>query len=344
MLICTNCTLPETFSGIHFDENGVCNYCVHFNEKQLSQNDIKKRYKQKFLDIINKQISESSNRIARSYDVIIAYSGGKDSTYTLKILKEIFDLRIIAITFNHGFISQQALKNIEKMTGSLSVDHIMITPAPKVIYHAFKESLNSNSYPMKALERASSLCNTCMNLAKSLLLKHAIEMDIPFIAYGWSPGQAPIQSSVMMLNPSMIRQTQSAMIKILSTIMNDDLNAFILHDRHYNMLENDSAKKALYNIHPLAFMDYNEQAILDEILKIGWEPPKDTDSNSTNCLLNSYANVVHQEQFGFHPYAFEVAYLVRAGHMRRDEGMAKLSAPPDKHIINIVKDKLNKGI
>ena len=55
-----------------------------------------------------------------------------------------------------------------------------------------------------------SICNSCMNLVKSFLLKTAIEMRVLIVAYGWSPGQAPVQSSVFKTNASMIRQMQKA--------------------------------------------------------------------------------------------------------------------------------------
>jgi hypothetical protein len=76
---------------------------------------------------------------------------------------------------------------------------------------------------------------------------------------------------------------------------------------------------------PLAFHDYDEQRIISEIEPLGWHPPDDTDGNSTNCLLNSYANRIHLRRYGFHPYAFEIAALVRKGHMDRSEGLSKLS-------------------
>jgi hypothetical protein len=168
-------------------------------------------------------------------------------------------------------------------------------------------------------------------------------MGIPFIAYGWSPGQAPIQSSVMKLNLSMIRQTQSVVINTLKKVIGEELSPFVLQERHYKILDFDkeNAKEVfLYNIHPLAFLEYKEGKIIKEIEKLGWEPPRDTDANSTNCLLNSYANQIHQEQHGFHPYAFEIANLVREGYIRREIGLEKLSMLPDERTINYVKKKL----
>lgn len=336
MNICSKCVLPESFPGIRFNQEGVCQYCS--SAKPLREmHDLQEKYRNKFCKLIGEFKSQGP------YDIVMAYSGGKDSSYTLKILKNDFGLRVLAITFDNGFVSEQALKNIKKVTGTLNVDHLMISPGFALLSNVFNKSITSKLYPLKALERASSICNTCMNLVKSYVLKTAIENGISFIAYGWSPGQAPIQSSVMALNQSMIQQMQKMITNTLQEIMGDDLSPFILSDRHYALIKmklSDSTNGLFYNIHPLAFLKYDETHIVESIKRIGWEEPMDTDANSTNCLLNSFANVVHQEVHGFHPYAFEIAGLVRNGHMSREDGLKKLSIPADKNTIAYVKQKL----
>ncbi len=344
-LICANCVIPENFPGIKFNDEGVCNHCLSFEKKRNKVDENRERYRQKLLNLIDllSQSEEPSQLNKRPYDAIMAYSGGKDSTYTLKILKKEFGLRILAVTFNNGFISPKALENIKRVTEELDVDRLLITPAVNTLKKAFRLSARSDLYPLKAMERASSICNTCMNLTKSLVIKYAIEMGIPLIAYGWSPGQAPIQSSIMKLNPSMIRQTQEIIIKILREFLGDDLTSYVLQEKHFKMIERESEKTKkgiFYNIHPLAFFEYNEEKIIMEIKKLGWEHPEDTDTNSTNCLLNAYSNLVHQEQFGYNPYTFEVASLVRGGFMDREDGISKLNSAPDENVINYVKKKL----
>ena len=94
---CINCVLPETFPGIKFDEDGVCNFCRNFRgAKNLEER--KLRYRQRF----EKLIKEHKGRVA--YDAIMSYSGGKDSTYVLSILKERYRLNVFAVTFDNGFI------------------------------------------------------------------------------------------------------------------------------------------------------------------------------------------------------------------------------------------------
>jgi hypothetical protein len=71
-----------------------------------------------------------------------------------------------------------------------------------------------------------------------------------------------------------------------------------------------------------------------------WNLPTDTDANSTNCLLNAYANLVHKERLGFHPYALEISCLVMEGCISREDALAKLSIPPYEKVISYIKNKL----
>ena len=340
--ICSLCVLPETFPGIRFNAEGVCNFCQDYQVKKARIDQEKERYHQKFLNLLN-QLNQPNRPHNRSYDVLMAFSGGKDSSYTLRVLKKEYGLKILALTFNNGFLSSFALKNAQSVCESLQIDHLIVSPNAETLYQAFRESISREMYPLKALERASSVCNTCMNLVKSYLLKTAIEMGIPLIAYGWSPGQAPVQSSVMKWNLPMIRQTQVVLTNTIQKVMGEYLNGFKLSDRHFEIIKmesDDSKGPFLYNVHPLAFLDYDEDRIIKSVKELGWQSPVDTDSNSTNCRLNAFGINTHQKQFGFHPYAFEIAGLVRGGYMTREEGLEKLSTPPDEKIIQEVKNKL----
>jgi len=53
------------------------------------------------------------------------------------------------------------------------------------------------------------------------------------------------------------------------------------------------------------------------------EKPSDTDANSSNCTVNAFANQIHKDRYGFHPYVWEIANMVRSGAMTRDEGMVQ---------------------
>jgi hypothetical protein len=64
--------------------------------------------------------------------------------------------------------------------------------------------------------------------------------------------------------------------------------------------------------------------------------------NSTNCLLNSYANSIHIRDYGYNPYSLEIANLVREGFLSREEGLEKLAESGEETVINYVKNELDK--
>jgi hypothetical protein len=339
--LCTRCVLPDTFPGIRFNGDGVCNYCEGFLRGAGGHEQTKERYRQKFLDILGRYRDRAASGQAAPFDAVVAYSGGKDSTYTLGLLVRTYRLKVLSFTFDNGFLSERALKNIRTVTDTLGVSHVMYRPDQRSLHRAFSASIRTNPYPLKTLERASALCNTCMYLAKSCVLKAAVEGGIPFVAYGWSPGQAPLASSVLRLNPAMIRKMQGAVADVLGPVMEEALGPYLLGGRHLDLLEQEAKRGAfLYMVNPLAFHDYGESRVLDEAGSLGWEAPDDTDANSTNCLINGYANLAHLASHGFHPYAFEIAGLVRNGHMTRDEGLKKLDTPVDAGIVAAVKKRL----
>ena len=348
MILCTKCILPETFPSVKFDADGVCNYCKSY-KGQERQEDLKLQYRQKFESLLKNTVPCSLPPISTSptpapcplnpepshYNVLIAYSGGKDSSYTLDIFKNRYKINILAITFDNGFLSPFAIDNIKTVCDTLGIDHITFKPRFDILKKIFLASINDNFYSKKSLERASTICSSCMGIVKSLTLKLAIEKNIPFIGYGWSPGQAPVQSSVMKINAEFIRSSQKSFYDPLYKIAGDYIKPYFLNESDFEKLEN-----GIYNIHPLAFLEYSEDTIYQRINELGWTQPRDTDSNSSNCLLNSFANQTHINKYGFHPYAFEIAGLVRSGVMSREEGIKKIEAPQSENIISQVKSKL----
>ena len=326
--VCENCVLPGTFPGIRFNDKGICNFCLD-SKSQESREKKKAQYREKFEALVKKHKGKSS------YDVLMCYSGGKDSTWTLSILKEEYDLRVLAMTLDNGFISNQASRNIRNVVENLGIDHVLFKPRFDMLTKVFRECAQNDIYPPKTLERASTICTSCMAIVKFSALRLVLEKSIPFIAFGWSPGQAPVASSVMKNNPSMVKMTQKALFEPLHQIAGEDIRPYFLEEKHFG-----EHYHFPYNVHPLAFLDYSEEYIYQNISSLGWEAPKDVDANSTNCLLNSFANVVHTERFGFHPYAFELANLVREGYLNRSDGLEKLNQMENPQAVALAKEKL----
>ncbi len=328
MKICSRCVLPESFPGIKFDENGVCNFCNSFKgETNLEQQ--KTKYKQKFEELL-----ESKKGIG-SYDVLMAYSGGKDSTYTMYALKETYNLKILALTLDNAFISKEAVENMRKVVEKLNIDMITYKPRFEVLRKVFIAGSKDAFFSKKTLDRASTICTSCIGFVKTIVLKTALDNRIPFIAFGWSPGQAPVNSSIFKNNPRMIRMMQDAIRKPLEAAAEEDISQYFLEERHYELADYFPT-----NISPLAFLEYSEEKMEEKIQELGWSRPKDTDSNSSNCLLNSLGIRVHKEKYQFHPYIQEVANMVREGVMSREDAIAKMAVAENDQTVQMIKDKL----
>ncbi len=328
MKFCSRCVLPESFPGIQFDEKGVCNYC---NNASLPDEDRKSEYTKKFEDLLD------SVRGKQEYDVIMAYSGGKDSTYTLHVLATRYKMKILALTFDNGFISPRAMENIAHMSDVCGATSMVVRPSFETMKKVFAVAAKEDFYSPKTLDRASSICTTCIGHVKSLVLKTALQMDIPLAAYGWSPGQAPITSAIMQTSPRMQAMTNKTVRDLLFRRFPDELKPFFMSDED---LKKYPAERWPINIHPLAFMKYNENDIVRLIQSLGWVMPKDTDPNSSNCTLNALANHIHREKFGFHPYAWEIAGIVRSGSMDRHEGIEKTNQPEDARMVQYGAEKI----
>ena len=328
---CIRCVLPDTFPRISINKDGVCNFCKSYKDPK-NLNETKKRYLQRFNKLLDKRPRNNT------YDCLIAYSGGKDSTYTLFTLKVKYNLSVFALTFDNGFISPGATKNIQNVVDALGIDHITYKPRFDLLKKIFNKAADSEMYSKKTLERASTICTSCMGLVKFVSLRLAIESGIPFIAYGWSPGQVPIEASIFKNNPSMIRSMQKAYLDPMKKLVGPGIENYFLNEDHFSMKD-----RFPYNVSPLAFLDYNEKEILKQIVSIGWNKPQDTDPNSTNCLLNAFANTIHKKRLKFHPYVFELAKLVREGYMDRNEALKRLDTEENPEIVKQVRTKLELG-
>ena len=110
---CTRCILPETYPFVDFDEHGVCHYCRTWKK-------IQPKGEQALLDAVEPYRSKDG-----SPDVIVAYSGGRDSSYGLHYVKKVLGMNPIAYTYDWGLVTDLARRNCSRVCGKLGVEHII---------------------------------------------------------------------------------------------------------------------------------------------------------------------------------------------------------------------------
>jgi len=111
---CTNCILPETFPFITYNEGGICNYCINYNSSPISKS---------LDDLLN---LVEPYRKPKGLDVLLPISGGRDSIYTLHLMKEKLKMNPITYTYDWGMVTDLARRNIARICGQLGVENIII--------------------------------------------------------------------------------------------------------------------------------------------------------------------------------------------------------------------------
>jgi len=112
---CSKCLLTETMPYIEFDDKGVCNYCHSY-----------KKWERKPEDILIKELDKYRTE-GPAPDTIVAFSGGRDSSYGLHLLCERYGMKPLTFSYDWGMVTDLARRNQARMCGSLGVEHIWIS-------------------------------------------------------------------------------------------------------------------------------------------------------------------------------------------------------------------------
>lgn len=131
-------------------------------------------------EIFNKKTGEN-------IDICVMYSGGKDSSFLLHLLKEVYGLRVKAVMVDNGFENAKVWKPMEDFTKSLGVDLEIIKPDEKIFHELF--NLLVVYHDKFAREKVNHVCFICNNLLWATVVKYAYDNGIPFVASGLSINQ-----------------------------------------------------------------------------------------------------------------------------------------------------------
>ena len=175
---CRRCCMPETNEGIIFDEFGVCQACQSAEQKiHINWKEREKQLREIFQDY--------KNKAGNNYDCIIGISGGKDSTFQLYLLTQIYGMNPLAVTFNHTWYNETGMQNIQNAVEKFNVDHLMFTPAKDLV----------NRLSKKSLSVIGDVCWHCHAGIASTVVNTAIRYKIPLIVWGESTAHASGRAS-----------------------------------------------------------------------------------------------------------------------------------------------------
>ena len=274
------------------------------------------------------KIIETCKSKRRRYDALVAFSGGKDSTFLIYLLQKKFDLRLLAVTFDNGFLSAACFANIRNVVTALKVDHTIIKYRQDNLNRIFLESALSPIYPDYLTTFGSGVCISCIRMVMTAALRTAIEKQIPMVMLGNSPGQLLRSEDELIYQdnkiPFALRRRLFAKLA--------ERSGSSIYDYLMLTAEEYRTTPFPYTISPLPIIGYDEAEIYRTIAAFGWLKPQDVDPNSTNCRLNAFGIIRHMNRYRFHPYDYEMSQLVRLGSMSREAALEKLEDPQGRVI------------
>lgn len=114
LLRCTRCILPETMPYIHFDHDGVCNYCHNYRPRNAP------KPKEDLFKLVEPY------RRAKGNDCVVPFSGGRDSCYALHLIVEELQMKPVTYTYDWGMVTDLGRRNISRMSAELGVENIIV--------------------------------------------------------------------------------------------------------------------------------------------------------------------------------------------------------------------------
>ncbi len=328
--VCKICALDSDIPGITVNpDTGLCQFCEHYTP-------VPPQKKEEFRVQMDTLFASPSKH--GKYDAIMALSGGIDSSYALyRLKKEYPHLKVLALQFDNGFISDTAFENAQKFCQLTESTYFRLVLDNNLLRDTFKKAARSkDAYPGFAKYRASDMCNTCMSIIKQKIVEMAILTKTPYIVFAFSPGQTEVPF-VTLTKPFMtwIRKLFDGQLKTMGV---EERNSYLIDQ---DIITSSPPDTEVMIVHPFLVWGYNKPQFKQECIRLGWSEPDLKDPNSSNCLLNAYAIQNHRDKYNIHSYAFDLSALVRQGNMKKEEAMKTLHTSFPSSSIEEVHRRLN---
>ena len=127
MEYCKRCCYPSNAKPtIAFDEQGVCSGCRVVE----SRPNVDWKEREEWLRDLLEEHKALAREAGRPYDCIIPVSGGKDSHYQVYLMKEVYGMNPLLVTYNHLFNTKLGIRNLTNMVRKFSCDLLRFTSNP----------------------------------------------------------------------------------------------------------------------------------------------------------------------------------------------------------------------
>lgn len=292
---CTRCILPENYPDIDFDENGVCRVCREHDRRYSGIDwDSRRARLEKILDRYRGK--------GEKYDVMVPFSGGKDSTYTLWTLKNRYGMRCLAFNFDNGFQDPGALAFVKKAASRLGVDLITYSPDFQLLKDVYRRALNATG----------EFCTACVVLMPTAIFRAADSQGIRLIAAGFSD---------MLEAPP--RETSFMDRVCFKNIMKGHIPMEKLRWDYFF-----PSWKRMFRVKQINIPDFIEWDLpmIYDTLNRELDFGKSMADVRYDCLATPHSSYLYRMKTGFGKYTYLYANMVRSGVISREEALKTVDA------------------
>ncbi|MFC2082671.1 hypothetical protein ACFLSG_01340 [Candidatus Bipolaricaulota bacterium] len=319
---CQRCLLPVGVSNIRLDASGVCTICRTWDEQEAFYSDFEQHQ-----PILGQRLEQSRGRF--HYDASVGMSGGKDSAYVLHRMTSAYAANVLAITFDNGFLTEYAWRNIEAITTASGVDHLVYRPDWGAMSEFYRATLRKLGDP----------CVACSIGGYILSVRGCNDLRIPRFVHGRSPmqmfrdlhpkskdpGLGVIRANLSDYDAATLRRYYQRLIRriqllLLYTVRSRTMRVRINRELFGAGLAGEAVVPEFLAF--FLFEPYDEEAIKQHLESIdsGYQrPPNDAVLGHGDCLLHDVSAHLYQLKHGVNRVLPDVAAMLRQGAISADE-------------------------
>lgn len=305
---CVRCCIPQTQEGVVFDEMGVCQACQSAEQKIHIDWAAREKVLRGILD-------DAKAKAGNNYDCIIPISGGKDSTFQLYVLTQIYGMKPLAVTFSHNWFSETGWYNLQNSLEQFNVDHVMFTPNRKLV----------NKLARHSLEGIGDACWHCHAGVGAFPLQAAVRFNIPLLIWGESIAESSGRASY--LNP--VRKFDREYFTKVSAklrpdqMVRDDVSLRDLEPFQVPSAE-DCERVGVHGIHLGDYIFWDDERQTEFVRdNYAWRETQVEGSfkryKSAECIMPGVHDLACYLKRGYGRSTFHASVDVRAGLLSRDE-------------------------
>jgi N-acetyl sugar amidotransferase len=127
MTYCKRCCYPVvSATPLTIDPDGICSGCRTHDEQSTIDWSRRERMFRELCD-------DYRSKSGKHYDCLIPVSGGKDSFYQIHLLKNVYNMNPLLVTYNENNETEVGKRNIQRMKDIFNCDYFNFTPSVAVL-------------------------------------------------------------------------------------------------------------------------------------------------------------------------------------------------------------------